>query len=48
MLHKEKTDSNRNQYGFYILPDAHFLRQVEPAINYEFFYCLLFKKNTEK
>lgn len=45
MLHKEKTDYNRNQYGFYTLdqlvPDEHFLRQVEAAIDFDFIYDLV-------
>ncbi|HER2905313.1 TPA: IS5/IS1182 family transposase, partial [Streptococcus pyogenes] len=45
MLHKEKTDYNRNQYGFYTLdqlvPDEHFLRQVEAVIDFDFIYDLV-------
>lgn len=45
MLHKEKTDYNRNQYGFYtldqIVPDEHFLRQVEAVIDFDFIYDLV-------
>ncbi|NQM12928.1 hypothetical protein HO422_01980 [Streptococcus suis] len=39
MLHKEKPDYNRNQYGFYTLdqlvPADHFLRQVEAVIDFK-------------
>ncbi|VGQ71705.1 truncated transposase [Streptococcus pyogenes] len=45
MLHKEKPDYNRNQYGFYTLdqlvPDEHFLRQVEAVIDFDFIYDLV-------
>lgn len=45
MLHKEKPDYNRNQYGFYtldqIVPDEHFLRQVEAVIDFDFIYDLV-------
>ncbi|HFI0912807.1 TPA: IS5/IS1182 family transposase, partial [Streptococcus suis] len=45
MLHKEKTDYNRNQYGFYTLdqlvPEDHFLRQVEAVIDFDFIYDLV-------
>ncbi|AUA19512.1 IS5/IS1182 family transposase [Streptococcus suis] len=45
MLHKEKPDYNRNQYGFYTLdqlvPADHFLRQVEVVIDFDFIYDLV-------
>lgn len=44
MLHKEKPDYNRNQYGFYTLdelvPADHFLRQVDKVIDFDFIYGL--------
>ncbi|CQR23920.1 transposase [Streptococcus varani] len=45
MLHKEKPDYNRNQYGFYTLDDLvpidHFLRQVDEVIDFNFIYELV-------
>lgn len=45
MLHKEKPDYNRNQYGFYTLddlvPSDHFLRQVDEVIDFNFIYELV-------
>ena len=45
MFHKENLDYNRNQVGFYTLdelvPQAHFLRQVEQVIDFSFIYDLV-------
>jgi len=45
MFHKETLDYNRNQVGFYTLdelvPQAHFLRQVEQVIDFSFIYDLV-------
>ncbi|WP_196774138.1 transposase, partial [Streptococcus dysgalactiae] len=45
MLHKEKPDYNRNQYGFYTLdqlvPDEPLLRLVEAVIDFDFIYDLV-------
>jgi len=45
MLHKEKPDYNRNQYGFYTLdelvPRDHFLRQVDEGVDFDFIYGLV-------
>lgn len=42
MFHKEKPDYNRHQFGFYTLdqlvPEDHFLRQVDKMIHFEFIY----------
>ena len=45
MFHKENLDYNRNQVGFYTLdelvPQDHFLSQVEQAIVFSFIYDLV-------
>ena len=45
MFHKENLDYNRNQVGFYTLdelvPQDHFLRQVEQVIDFSFIYDLV-------
>ncbi len=45
MFHKEKPDYNRHQYGFYTLddlvPEDHFLRQIETVINFDFIYDIV-------
>ena len=45
MFHKENPDYNRNQVGFYMLdelvPQDHFLRQVEQVIDFSFIYNLV-------
>lgn len=42
MFHKDKPELNRNQFGFYslddLVPEDHFLRQVESAIDFSFIY----------
>ena len=49
MFHKEKPDYNRCQYGFYtideLVPEDHFLRQLESEINFDFIYDLRFETN---
>ena len=45
IFHKENLDYNRNQVGFYTLdklvPQDHFLRQVEQVIDFSFIYNLV-------
>lgn len=45
MFHKEKPDYNRRQYGFYtideLVPEDHFLRQVDSKVNFDFIYDLV-------
>ncbi|MEX5397081.1 IS1182 family transposase [Streptococcus sp. ZJ93] len=45
MLHKEQPEYNRKQYGFYTLdqlvPEDHFLRQVDELIDFDFIYDLV-------
>lgn len=45
MFHKEKPDYNRCQYGFYtideLVPEDHFLRQVEAEVDFDFIYDLV-------
>lgn len=45
MLHKENPDYNRNQFDFYMLdqlvPEDHFLRQVDKVIDFDFIYDLV-------
>ena len=45
MFHKENLDYNHNQVGFYTLdelvPQDHFLRQVEQVIDFSFIYDLV-------
>ena len=40
MFHKEKSDYNRRQYGFYMIdelvPKDHFLRQVDSEVDFDF------------
>ncbi len=42
MCHKEKTDYNRNQYGFFTLDqmvsENHFFHRVEKVIDFGFIY----------
>lgn len=42
MLHKENSDYNRSQFGFYslddLVPQDHLLRQVEEVIDFSFIY----------
>jgi transposase len=45
MFHKEKPDYHRCQYGFYtideLVPEDHFLRQVESEVDFDFIYDLV-------
>lgn len=45
MFHKENPEYNRNQFGFYTLdqlvPNDHFLRQVDNLIDFDFIYDLV-------
>ena len=45
MVHKEKPDYNRRQFGFYtideLVPEDHFLRQVDKEVDFDFLYDLV-------
>ncbi len=45
MFYKEKPDYNSNQFEYYsldqLIPEDHFLCQVEQVINFEFIYELV-------